>query len=132
MLLLMYYKNTRDQQIINSVINIIIFLSNRGLNKFHTDINERNLMDYIEDYGWSNIKFEFNIDNILYNLGIKSDIFKNITKYLSFKDYLIIIGFPKKTGKLETVILKRPYFDLNYETDGYVICEPLNMHIPHW
>jgi hypothetical protein len=61
----------KNEENINKVIDILLYLIDKGINKNHTNIYGRNLMDLIFDFGWYDIKIDHsNLYDILINLGI--------------------------------------------------------------
>jgi hypothetical protein len=69
----------------------------------HLDNNNRNLMDYIYNYGWGDISMDcigsHIISKIMIDNKCTSDIYQLILQYLSFYDYLTIFkNCPHKTG----------------------------------
>jgi hypothetical protein len=90
-ILLYNYKYTKNKDIIKKICDIIALLVAKGLNKYYTDLDGRNLMDYIYDYGWGDIYYN-DIDNKT------NSIIYNKLHYC-----LTILGFPEKTGNKSSI-----------------------------
>jgi len=90
-ILLYNYMYTKNKDIIKKICDIIALLVAKGLNKYYTDLDGRNLIDYIYDYGWGDIYYS-DIDNK------NNSIIYNKLYYC-----LILLGFPEKTGNKSSV-----------------------------
>lgn len=90
-ILLYNYMYTKNKDIIKKICDIIALLVAKGLDKYYTDVDGRNLMDYIYDYGWGDIYYN-DIDNRT------NSIIYNKLYYC-----LTLLGFPEKTGNKASV-----------------------------
>ena len=89
MTLLYNYRCTKDIDVINRVISIIIMFINKDLDVNYTDSDGYNLMDYVYSYGWHNVKINTNDEN--------HDIFDINTMNIDFASYLKNKGFFDQT-----------------------------------
>jgi hypothetical protein len=99
-ILLYNYMYTKNKDIIKKICDIIALLVAKGLNKYYTDLDCRNLMDYIYDYGWGDIYYNDN-DN-----DSKSIIYNNKTNSIIYNKLYIcltLLGFPEKTGIIPSI-----------------------------
>lgn len=114
-LMLYNHRFVKDKKDINNIINILLLLIAKGLNMNYTDMDGRNLMDYVYDFEWNSVL----VGNEYYPV-IRTNLVS----------LLIALGCPEKTGKPSNIVLYGPdilppgstyamklLFDNKYEKD---------------
>jgi hypothetical protein len=107
--LLYIFRYDKNSEFIINTIREVIRLVKNGLDKRHVDNDGRNLMDYVQDYGWKS----FIIDDYTFFQKLKLLGFTNRTgKKSSIKDDIFVFN---KTCSVSKVLYDNRYLKDIYE-----------------
>lgn len=78
-LLLLRYHNSKNEEETKKVIDTLLMLIDKGINKEHTNLYGRNLMDIVYDYDWCDFPVgDSNLYDVLINFGVSERSGKKI------------------------------------------------------
>jgi hypothetical protein len=104
MILFRKYRYTKNIKKIETIIQIVDMFINSGLDIYYKNVDGYNLMDFVNNYGWNNIKMKY---------------LKSInTECCTYADYLYSKGF--SDGELIKDDIINDYYTVDIESgDGY-------------